>query len=1084
MKSFLSVRCIRLTYLIIFLITCTASFAQNVTLHFADAPIPTVLRDIERQGGFTIAFRTEVFEHAPNISLDLKHVSVEKALSTCLGGLEFSYKKGDNSFSVFSTASNGTSVFSPLKGTVINAEGAPLPNVSVIIPLTGKGAITDINGRFCIFVTAYKSEVVVSCTGYLPITERLDNREKRTTTLQMYSISMDEHIVRAYGTTTPRLNTGSSFEVKGSVFQQQPVGNVLAALEGRVPGLTIQQISGYPGSSYNFLLRGQSSIDNGKQPLIIVDGVILSGGILSPIASGAVLGPSGPGTLNGINPDNIANIEILKDAAATAIYGSRGANGAILITLKKGVPGKPQLSFHTYAGITKSIGRGQLMNTEQYLSMRRDAILNDGLTPNQYTIPESAWDTTVSHNYRNTIMGGTGFVNDHSIDFSGGNTTHNWFVDGNYHRESAVVPGRQFDGRAIVYGKYAYESPNKKLRLQISGNYSREDNRLPAIDLSTYIQMAPNTPASTFKDGVYSWWDNNAPFLDFTAVQLNQYKAGIGNWLAHAGAGYEPLKGLKLNGIIGCSWGAVEEESWLPAAAQDPLLMPTGTYYWVKNKYTSAIVDITANYSKLFGRSKIDMLVGATRQQEIKSAMSLTIGNYDELQPPSSGDPWQTQAAFNRVVYRYEALLARIEYNLLDRYILTASGRRDASSRFGPGRQHGTFGAIGAAWNFIGESFVTWPHWLSFGKLRISYGTTGNDQIGDYRFAALYTPTSAALGYQGSQGLVPASFYNPNLSWEVNHKAELGFDLGLWQNRFTLSAAAYRAWTDNEVITESLASQAGLPGQPANQRVVILNKGLECSIRSINVSSPNFHWSSSLVLTIPENKLLSFQGLKNSTYDQTYREGKSLSEQIVYGYKGVDPQTGLYTFLHKDSNAVLDKNDVIPGGNLDMRCYGGLDNILSYKKWELAFFWEFRQQNGINPLIEMLRQNLPGMPGNYSQGNFPVQFLQYWRHPGEKALFQKVTAIPDPEAAERAADLVISNARIRDASFIRLKSLSIGYKLDSHFIKKCHLKEGIAFLQGQNILTITSFPFSDPETQSFSILPPVRTFVIGFKINV
>jgi hypothetical protein len=476
-------------------------------------------------------------------------------------------------------------------------------------------------------------------------------------------------------------------------------------------------------------------------------------------------------------------------------------------------------------------------------------------------------------------------------------------------------------------------------------------------------------------------------------------------------------------------------------------------------------------------------LLGVNWQGQETDYSTLAASGYtsDALLAIGGGTPTFTSSE-NSAYYRYDALFGRVNYVLYDRYILTLSGRRDGSSRFGAGNPFGNFWGIGAAWIFSEETPFRHRCWLSYGKLRGSIGTAGNDQIGDTTFAQVYTGTTAARGYQGQQGIYPVTFANPHVGWEVNYNSELALDLGFAKNRVMLSVIAYRDWTANQLIYTALASQAGLPGVYQNVAAKVVNEGLQFSLETYNVTHPHFQWTSLMTLTVPVNRLARFPGLSSAVDASSLVVGKSLSVVQGYHYKGVDSATGLYQF--KNENGQPGTLAVLPGGNLDERYYGGCDQRLSYRDWQLDVFFEFRAQNGISPFVALYEVIQPGFQAPSMLGNPPVAWLNRWRKPGDHALLEEVTESTGSAAYAGISNYIASDAKVANASFVRWKGLMLSYRLPKGWLPRTAGAQAVAYLKGENLLTFTHYPVTDPETQNPSALPPVRSLVAGIKVNI
>ena len=1062
--------------------------AQKLNLRGKELSIPYVFSELKRQLGYDIIYAPRILDDAPTVNLHLHNADIREVLQATFAGLQLGYHIDNHSITIFRKVLPNASLYVPLEGQVLGSDGHPLEGASIAVDSTAV-TITGTDGRFRIKVRSLETAVTVSFLGYSSRTMTLSNTFLHVISLQSSSYTLDNVVVQAYGKTTPRLLTGSVSQVKGSEVNSQPVSNVLAALAGRAPGLQIRQYNGVPGSAYGILIRGQHSIAQGTDPLIIIDGMPIAGnnGSLSTIGSGSAQGQMGAAALNSIPPSSIASIEILKDASATAIYGSRGANGVILLTLKQGQPGQLKWSVDVYGGSTHVVKTSPLLMTAQYRTLREEAIGNDGQAVDAVSAPELFnWDSTRYTDFKKMVMGRAGAIRDARVDLSGGDTNTVFLVSGNYHSETSVFPGNTVQDRKSLYGHLTHQSPNRRFRIDLSGLYSWGNTNLPTQDLTLFDLLAPNAPPFRNSSGQLQWSYNGIDYANIAALSLNQYQASLDNQFNHLLVSYEVLPGLSLKGSVGYNRVQSDENSRLPLAGQDPAIQPTGHRSYTGNVYHSELVEGYAEYVRKKGPGRFEVLLGMTWQQQRSTHSTINEDGFtsDLLLSTGSGAATTTTEE-DAIAYRYEAVFGRLNYNLFNRYLFTVSGRRDGSSRFGVGNQFGNFWAVSSAWIFTDEPFMRKLGWLSWGKIRGSIGTTGNDQIGDNQFAQVYGNTSSTRGYQGLQGVYPLTFANDKLAWEVNYNSEISLDLGFLNNKIVLSATAYRDWTTNQLVFTSLPSQAGLPGVFSNLPANVVNKGLEFSLQSHNWVSKNFRWVSTLLLTIPGNQLKKFPNLAGSLYAGQLFAGKSLNEINAYHYTGVDPSTGLFTFRDYNKNGVLDPPDRRAGGNTDLHYYGGIEQNFQYKCWQLDLFFEYRGGKGLNPLA-MLYQLVPppGMAGPSMLGNGPIEWLDHWRKPNDKALLQRLTADPSSAAYQQLSYYPASDARLVDASFIRWKSLVLRWRMPEKWLSKAGLRSGQLYLQGQNLWTHTRFPVTDPETQDPTVLPPVRTLTMGCQITL
>lgn len=426
---------------------------------------------------------------------------------------------------------------------------------------------------------------------------------------------------------------------------------------------------------------------------------------------------------------------------------------------------------------------------------------------------------------------------------------------------------------------------------------------------------------------------------------------------------------------------------------------------------------------------------------------------------------------FDDSVYKYQSLFGRANFNWKDRYILNLTTRRDGSSRFGPGKRFAWFGAFGAAWIFSKEKIFQDNSVLSFGKLRTSYGTTGNDQIGNYQFLNTYIPSSNP--YNGIIGLEPSRLYNTQFGWETNKKLEIALETGFLKDRIFLSYAWYLNKSSNQLVGVPLPGTTGFTQIQANLDAVVQNTGIELTLQTKNFNHKKFEWSTSLNFSIAKNKLLSFPNLASSTYQNNYVIGKPLNIVKAYHYTGVDPQTGIYTFEDVNGDGLLtDTEDKKTIKDLNPQYFGGLLNNIRYKNWQLDFLFQFVKQQNYN-IPKTL--SVAGTMVNQS-----TEVLDHWQSPESTGTTQMYTSGANGAVTNALYQFAASDAGITDTSFIRLKNVALSYQFPEKWLKNTSCK---ATLEGQNLLTITPFKGSDPEFAGLGFLPPLRMITAGLQFN-
>jgi TonB-linked SusC/RagA family outer membrane protein len=965
-----------------------------------------------------------------------------------------------------------------VSGKVTDAAGMPLIGATVQVKGTGIGATTDADGKFTLPRVSNEDVLVISSIGYETRELSVKGRSIMAQ-LNMDMNELDETVVKGYYVTTKRLNTGNVTTIKADDIQKQPVTNPLQALIGRVPGMFITQQSGVPGGEITVQIRGQNSISQGSEPLYLIDGVPYTGQLLPNVGDG-IIGRGNP--LNYIDPASIESIDVLKDADATAIYGSRGANGVILITTKKGMAGKTTLNVNLYTGWSWVGRKARMMNREEYLEMRREAFKNDDVSPDaDNAVDFIRWDTSKSVDWQKELLGKVARSYDAHVSVSGGTTAVQYVIGGGYHKDMMPFSNRFSDQKASLHFNIATTSSNQKLRINLTGNYTTDDNKLPPQDPTGSINISPVTPPPYNPDGSLSYADGGLnPFRNFS----NWYNGKSRNLVGNLVITYQIAEGLHFKTSAGYTNMQVDEINATTIASY--INLPnrpnqTASADFSNNNISSWIIEPQINYGINLGLGKLDALIGTTFQENTSNGQIISGQGYtnDEFLKSLAAAPTISKGLSTYEQYKYAALYGRLTYNYDGRYVINITARRDGSSRFGPGRQFANFGAVGAGWIFSNEHFIK-QHIpvLSFGKLRTSYGTVGNQPGSNYSYLSLHTFTNYGVPYQGTQGLIPDNLLAPDFAWEINKKLEAGLELGFWKDKILATASWFRNRSGNQLVTYGLPDFTGFGSITANIPATVQNTGWEFTLNTQNFKKGKFSWTSNFNLTLSRNKLVSYPNLESSSF-RNLIIGRPLTIIQVFRSAGVDPETGIYRFYDSKGNftsAPIWETDRLSQVDLNPDFYGGFQNTFTYKGFQLDIFFQFVKQLGRNYLFS--QYYAPGMGGGYF--NQPRDVLDRWQKPGDKAAYQKFTSGFTP-----AFDAYIyqqgSDGIFTDASFIRLKNLSFAYTLPAELQQKWRMPSARFYVQGQNLATITKYKGIDPENQG--PLPPQSVWTAGLQLT-
>ena len=946
-------------------------------------------------------------------------------------------------------------------GTVSDQAGVPLLGVTVAVKGENSGTTTNIDGQYSIAIEP-EDILVFSFVGFKTIEEPVSGRREINVELEEDISSLGEVQINAgYYNTTRRESTGNISRVTAEEIQLQPVISPLQALQGRMAGVEVTSGGANPGAASTIRIRGINSLrTEGNYPLYIIDGVPISS---IPVESNSLLGNSGIDPLNNLNPANIESIEVLKDADATAIYGSRGANGVVLITSKTGSQAGTGLEMRIYTGISSVPKSMDLLRTSGYLDIRKAAFENDEMEPDQSNAYDLLlWDQEQYTDWQEYAFGRNAEVTNANLTFSGGNENTSFRLGASWFSQGTVYPGDYQYRKLTGNMNLNHFSKDGKFNITASLNYGLDKNKITGdLKLGTLNFLPPNAPALINSDGSLNWSEwAEAGLVNPLEGYFNSNNIGTNNLITSTSISYEILPGFKIKSGFGYTRYDSDELWTLPARSYNPAGNPVNRSAHLSSVRKSWIIEPQLLYTTNFGKLEVNSILGATVQENNSSRQSLQGTNYasEELIGNLAAAQDILNARSSSIQYKYAAVFARIGMNWDKKYYLNLTGRRDGSSRFGPNNRFANFGAIGTAWIFSEEDFFNniFP-FISLGKLRASYGSTGNDQIGDYGYLDAYEAT------RGAGGLYPTALANPDYSWEVNKKLEVGLELGFWKNRMNVGLSWYRNRSSNQLVGYTLPAITGFGSVQANLPATVENRGLEMELNTLNFNNENFSWQTSFNISLPENELLRYPGIEQSSYANTYRVGEPLNISLNYKYTGIDPETGYYSFTDVNEDARLDFQDRTIVEDRTRELFGGLNNNFTYQGFSLQFLWQFVKQNG--KLI-------------YYNAGRPQNILSGYTSDGYQAPTQSY------QGSLAFSNAINSSRFIEDGSFFRLKTLTLSYDLPGKFLQTTGIRKFNLFLHGQNLWTITSYGGMDPENSyEGNFIGNLRNVTAGAQIN-
>ncbi|WP_291914617.1 SusC/RagA family TonB-linked outer membrane protein [Chitinophaga sp. CB10] len=993
-----------------------------------------------------------------------------------------------------------------LKGRVQDAHGNLLAGVTIGIRGTRSGTVSDNQGNFYFKNIKESAILVITYVGYKQQILNVPKSRMMVVIMEPAMNQLDEAVVLAYGTTTRRFNTSNTNTIKASEIAAQPVTNPLLALQGRVPGVVISPSTGLNNSGVKVTVQGNTSLAPtiGNDPLYVIDGVPYTSQLMGN-SQGSFLGTSGTLTTQGangnpmnfINPSDIERIDVLKDADATAIYGSRAANGAILITTKKGKSGKMVIDFNLNSGFSRLAKFADLLGVKDYITMRKEAFSNFGLTPSRipgtptYAADLTLWDTTRYTNWQRELLGRKIPFSTVEAAISGGGENIHYRISGTYNYRGTMFEsayGYDHDRKGAMNVNFSANNPNNRFKTNFILRYLFDSNKMLNGDATgSAYRLPPNAPPLYNSDGSINWApdiNGNSSWTNPLASKYTGFSNNTSNLGASLKLSYALLNGLEFSTLFGYNNIQSEDYSFLTKLSFTPETRSIRNPSATQGTYNINNWDVEPqiSYERELGPGKLTVLAGMSIQQENRRGLVLNGSNFasdlsvfDIRQAPT-----QVIVSNDITQYKYNAVFSRLNYNLMNKYIVNISFRRDGSSRFGAENRFHNFSSVGAAWIISEENwFKSSIAFVNFLKLRSSYGVTGNDQIGDYSFYNLYNAQSSTFNYQGITTISPSGIPNPYLQWEETRKFDMAVEIAMLKSRIMANIGFFRNRSGNQIVQYVLPSTTGTTSIFKNFPGLIQNSGLEATLSTINIQRKDLSWSSNFNFSLPRNKLLRFDNLESSSYANKYRIGEPITIVKLFRYAGVNTETGLYEFYAADgtktSSPKTNVDDVIYQ-NIAPTITGGVQNTIRFKGVQFDFFLQYVKQ------VKSDQAVVGGGPTPGSMNNVLDLILSRWQKKGDQTNVQKLANSSQVTGPLLAA--FNSNLVYRDASFLRLKNVNVSYTLPTIWLAKLKIQQTRVYVQGQNLWTWTGFKGLDPDVSTGPVgMPALLTIIAGLNVT-
>ncbi len=942
-------------------------------------------------------------------------------------------------------------------GTVIDSDGIPLIGVNVVIAGTEKGTVTDIDGNYSIDAPE-GSVLEFSYIGFQNKKVAVNGRSQVDVTMQGDSELLDEVVVIGYGVQRKSDLTGSVAKLDGKELSNVTVGNATSALQGRMAGVQVENFGGQPGGAANVFVRGVSSLTN-SYPLYVIDGTFTD-------------------NMSGINPKDIESIEVLKDASAAAIYGSRAANGVVLVTTKRGKAGKARINLDMRAGIESPSKMLDYLSGSEFVAYRNQLEENDGTG---FVLE----DNGVSTDWQDLSLNNGG-LQDYGISASGGSENSTYFISGNYFNQDGILVGsgfQRYNARANSYFKLGKLTINESLSLTSS---ELQENEWFGFEGSTAPILRENAPEN---EGGYEAPDasvhNFGGINKYAMANLEENKRLSRNLLGNVNVGYEIIEGLTAKVNLGVDYLNSVKTTFRPTyfmSNTDPVFNSNteNDLTDVRSEGTLIQVEPTLGYNNEFGKSRVNAVVGfgqlrsdlrevAIYGQNLPNNDIATVGAAGTVQNIGGGN-------FTSAL---RSVFGRVNYAFNDKYLVTATLRRDASSKFAEEYRVGYFPSFSVGWKVSGEDF--WPEsgLVNSLKIRAGYGELGSQDIPDYAFQSVYNLTSnASFGGQTVPGFAQTSFNLENIKWETARTTNIGADMGFWDDQLTLSAEYFNKDVSDVLVGVVLPASSG-SSVPVIQNVgQVNNKGFE--LEATYRKSGNFHYAISANLGTVRNKVVSLPNpvIGPSTTEDLVRVNRFIEGQPLGVYWGFEVE-GVYAdqaAIDNDPNIANDparRSSVQPGDFIrrDLTGDGIVDNedqtVLGNPTPDFSYGLNFT--GGIAGIDFGLF--FQGVQGNEIY-NLNKLFNIFWADDNKLSVVQDAwtpsntnTDIPRATTLDQAVNSAPSSFFVEDGSYLRLKALEVGYTLDDK-INVDWLSNVRVFVNTQNVFVLSGYSGYDPDVSS------------------
>ena len=1087
-----------------FMQAANAVFAQTtVTATFKNATLSEVLWEVQRQTDFTFVYSTEEVKNVKVEKLIVNHEKIANVLDKCLKGSGLTYTVHDGVIAI-KPVSKVEEMAAPqqktkLNGTVVDETGEAIIGANVIVKGTTNGCTTDLDGHFTLDVDHLPATLMVSYIGYTRQEIKVTSAKTIKVEMAPDNNLMDEVVITGYGTFKKSAYAGSAASVKGETLKDVPAISFKDLLQGNAPGVQFTSSSGQPGASSSLRIRGMGSFNASNSPLYVIDGVPMRSGTINTMSSDA-----GLDIMSTINSSDIESVTVIKDAAAASLYGSRAANGVVLITTKKGKAGKPSISLKADWGSSDfAMDYRPIMGGEE-----RRQYIYDGLVAGQIKKGKSEADAMAyadkeiddyapvpwcGYTDWDDVLFKKGNHQSYEASLSGGTDRFKYYSSLSYLKQDGIAIN---SGLERISGRLNVDfQATSKLKLGANVLFATVNQDVYSEGTSYSSPFYTSRNAVVPSDPIYnedgSWnrdliriGDRN-PLLSATYDYQREYVTRTFNTIYGE---YEFIKDLKFKSTFSYDYVITKGKDWSDPRTSngDDINGGMSKKYYEYNKMVWAN---QVSYKTSIARDHhIDALVGYEIDDQYRDYLSGYATNFATHDKNQISNGMKTESVGgNDTRTRMVSYLTRLNYDYKNKYYLGGSFRTDGSSRFQRDNRWGSFWSISGAWRIIEEEFMSpTKDWLTDLKIRASYGVNGTLPSDYFGYMGLSSLTN---GYLEQPGIIQSQLRNDDLQWETNYNLNLGLDFALW-NRINVTLEYYTRTTKNLLMDRPISMTTGFSSYLMNIGEV-KNKGVELEISSTNIQTKDFSWNTTFNISHNKNKIVTLDGMQTEikSGSQIRKVGKSYRTFYMIEFAGINPETGAPQFYTNDvdenGNYIKDITEeinkahaIVLDKHAEPNAIGGLSNTLRYKWFDLNFMFSY--QFGGYSYDNWAQKTEHG--GNDLEANIPSYYKDSWKKPGDITKYELFYEKPSV-----AMNKVTTTRRLHSTDFIRLKTLTFGFTVPKDWTRKIGIENVRLYASANNLWTWAAYDYYDPEAVSGGTAiwgtPPLKTVTFGINVN-